>query len=232
MVDITLRRGNRGFITGTSGSGKTTLALRLAEAMPAPLVVIDTKWDPGVEAWAKKNKIKLWTRKDPPNWRAIKEDIVIRFRSSWLAHPEDIDWWLGQAFTCPFVPSIYIDEGYQVGASARRMGEGVAGIWTRGRVFGFVTLIGAQRPVEISKFVITESDRLYVGALRTKADLVKMRDDTGEPELAIPLPKKKFWFVDRDENTVTEMKPLDVSKPGGYSREDRLMTRKKMARIK
>jgi energy-coupling factor transporter ATP-binding protein EcfA2 len=232
MVDITLRRGNRGFITGTSGSGKTTLALALAEAMPAPLVVVDTKWDPNLLTWAKRNKIKIWTKTDPPKWQAIKEDILIRFRASWLSHPEDIDWWLGQAFYCPYVPSIYIDEGYQVGATSRKMGEGVSGLWTRGRVFGFVTLIGAQRPVEISKFVVTESDKLYIGSLQTKADRLTIEAMTGEPDARIRLPKRSFLFIDRDENICATLKPLDLGKQGGYSREERYLTRKKMVRIK
>jgi|SRR6516165_135959 len=232
MVDVTIRRGSRGFATGTSGSGKTTLCLALAEAMPSPLIVVDTKWDPGILAWAKRNRIRIWTKKDPPRWPNIKEDVVVRFRSEWLSHPEDIDWWLGQAFLCPFVPSIYIDEGYQVGATSSRIGAGVSGLWTRGRVFGMATLIATQRPVWINKFVITESDKIFSGRLKHIDDRKKMFAITGNQEVLKLLPKQQFFFIDQDEDEAVLLKPLDLGKTRVYSRQERLATRKKMVKIK
>lgn len=232
MVDLTLRPGNRGFITGTSGSGKTTLALALCEAMPAPLVVLDTKYDPGIAAWAKRHKIRIWNKRDMPDWRKIREDIVVRPRSDWLAHPEDIDWWLGQAFYCPYVPSIYIDEGYQVGATSSRIGEGVSGLWTRGRVFGIVSLIGTQRPAWINKFVITESDHLYIGCLRLEDDRKKIAQATGQTEALDRLAKRHFMYINQDEDRLSFLKPLDMNRPSAYLPKERHLTMRKMQRIR
>lgn len=217
MVDISLKRGSRGFITGTSGSGKSTLALALCEAMPAPLVIVDTKYDPGIGAWAKRNKIKIETKK-MPDWSGIKNDVVVRPPEDWLANPDDIDWWLGQAFKCKFVPSIYIDEGYQVGATPHKMGKGVTGLWTRGRVFGFRTLIGAQRPNNISPFAITESDVLYIGALPLETDRQKVYAATGEKDVLIKQPKKSFLYIRRDEDGTVQLKPLDITKTSQYDK--------------
>lgn len=227
MVDISLKRGSRGFITGTSGSGKSTLALALCEAMPSPLIIVDTKYDPGIGAWAKRNKVKIEAKK-MPEWKSIKGDMVIRPPEDWLANPDDIDWWLGQAFTCKYVPSIYIDEGYQVGATPHKMGRGVTALWTRGRAFGFRTLIGAQRPNNISPFAITESDVLYIGALPLESDRQKVYAATGEKEVLIRQPKKSFLYIRRDEDGVIKLKPIDISNPSQYHAVERKDTLQKV----
>lgn len=230
MVDISLKRGSRGFITATSGGGKTTMALALCEAMPSPLVIVDTKYDPGIGAWARKNKVRIESKK-MPDWKSIKGDLVVRPDETWLANPEDIDWWLGQAFKCKYVPSIYIDEGYQVGATPHKMGQGVTALWTRGRVFGFRTLIGAQRPNNISPFAITESDVLYIGALPLETDRQKVYAATGEKDVLERVPKRTFLYIRRDQEGAVRLKPLDISLASLYRGKERKDTLSKFPRL-
>jgi len=231
MVDISITAGKRGFICGTAGSGKTTLALSLVEAWPSPIVVVDTKYDPGIEAWAKRNKIRIHMKKDMPDFRQIKTDIIVRPPAAWLAKPIDIDWWLGQAFYCPYIPSVYIDEGYQVGATTSRLGEGVSGLWSRSRVFGMRCLIGAQRPAWLNKFVMTESNYLYVGRLNNLDDRKAIVNNTGQLEALERQPAHQFLFIRQDGSDPVRLKPLDVSKGSLYDRADRNETRTKMRKV-
>lgn len=229
QVDISLKAGSRGFICGRSGSGKTTLALRLCEGMPSPLVILDTKYDPDLKKWAKSLGIPIETKR-MPEWRHIKSDVVIRPPADWIAHPEDIDWWLGQAFTCRYVPSIYLDEGYQCGAGTGRLGQGVSGLWTRGRAFGFRSLIGTQRPAFISRFVISESDQLYVGLLIIEDDRVKIFKDTGQPRALEMQPDHRFLFIRQNGSEPVQLKPLDIGASSLYDAATRNITRRKLRR--
>lgn len=227
-LNIALTRGARGFICGMSGSGKTTLALALCQAMPSPLVVLDTKYDPGISAWARRNRIKMVRKM--PDWRKIDRDMVIRPPEDWLAHPEDIDWWLGQAFQCRYVPSIYVDEGYQAGAGSSRMGEGVAGLWTRGRVFGMHLLIGTQRPRFISRFVITESDRIYEGRLMLEDDRKAILSATGQPAAMRLMEPRHFLFLRQDGSPPVIINPLVIKSAPEYNADNRAETRIRMKR--
>ena len=229
QTNIALERGSRAFICGTSGSGKTTLALALMQVCPSPLVILDTKYDPGIAAWARKNGIRI-EKKRMPDWRKIDRDLVIRPPADWLSHPEDIDWWLGQAFNCKYIPSIYVDEGYQAGAGSNRMGEGVAGLWTRGRVFGMRLMIGTQRPRFISRFVITESDRIYEGRLMLEDDRKALVAGTGQPAALEIMKPRHFLFIRQDGSEPLIINDLVIRTAPEYNRNNRLQTRVRMRR--
>jgi energy-coupling factor transporter ATP-binding protein EcfA2 len=227
-MDISIKEGSRAFITGMSGSGKTTLSLKLCEAMPSPLIIVDTKYDPSIKQWGMKNGVPVKVMRKMIPWQSIKEDIIIRPDPSWIAEPEDIDWWLGQAFYCRSVPSIFIDEGYMVGATNTRMGEGVTGLWTRGRAFGMRCLIGTQRPAFISKFVITESDVLFIGMLKSEDDRKTLLKCTGLPEVKVEQEANRFLYVRQNGAPVVSLKKLDIAAPSLYAGKDRRNTRRPM----
>lgn len=210
-VSVALKRGSRAFITGFSGSGKTTFALRLCDALPSPLVIVDTKYDPSILAWAKRNNTKIFrSLRRLPNWKTLDRDIVFRPPPELLAHPMEIDRWLGGAFQAKYIPSIYIDEGYQVGATANRMGAGVTGLWTRGRARGMRILIGAQRPAWITRFVLTESDAHFVGYLPHVEDRKTMFDVTGRRQLLEQAPMHYFWYSTPRLREPELLLPLDI----------------------
>lgn len=228
-VDVSIQPGSRAFICGQSGAGKTTFAMALCEGMPSPLIVLDTKYDPGISAWAKRLGIPI-EKKRMPDWKQIKHDVVVRPPPDWITHPEDIDWWLGQAFTCKYIPSIFIDEGYQAGASSSRMGDGVTGLWTRGRAFGMRLLLGTQRPAWISRFVLTESDVNFIGFLAHPDDRKTLFGTTGAKETLTPVPRHHFLFTKSDGSKAVLLKPLAVKRPVIYNRDNRADTRRRMKR--
>lgn len=199
-INITLGPGNRGFITGSSGSGKTTVALALVDAMPSPRIILDTKRDPGIKKWAERNNIQFF--EGLPDWKKIEDDLIVQPNPEEIADPDLIDQWLGNAFFCKWAPSIYIDEGYQSGASNRKLGVGVTGLWTRGRALGFCTLIGTQRPAWISSFVITESDHYYCMRLTDDKDREKMAGFMNNVEVENPIKQKYFWYCEQGDDAV------------------------------
>lgn len=141
-----------------------------------------------------------------PDWRSIENDLIVRPPADWIDQPEDLDWWCGLAFQCRFVPTLYIDEVYQVGRLGQ--GPGIIGLWTRGRAFGFRSIAGAQRPAWVSRFVISESDYHFVGHLRDARDRKAVAQSIGSPEIEQLLPKRKFFRGNADEG-ISVIGPID-----------------------
>lgn len=208
-VSVALKRGSRVFLTGFSGSGKTTFGLRLCEAMPSPLVIVDTKPSPAIRDWGKANAIRITRR--PPDWSKLDRDIIYRPDADMLSRPMMIDAWLGEAFNGKYIPSIYIDEGYQVGAVANKMGKGVTGLFSRGRERGMRVLFGAQRPAWITRFVMTEADHHIVGFLPHDEDRKTMYSVTGKREMLEPMDHDfQFWYSTPGRQPPVLLKPLDI----------------------
>lgn len=206
--DLTPKSPSRTFVTGTSGSGKTELSLAMAVLSPKPLIIIDTKYDPSIKDFSKRHGIKIVY--ELPDWRRIKDDIIVRPPAECIANPKVIDAWLGDAFDCKYVPTILIDEGYQVGASSRALGVGVSGLWTRGRAFGMRTIFCAQRPAWISRFVLTESDTYYIGYLKDETDRKALATSLGEPILREPMGPRKFYYI-KNGRSALKLAPLDLN---------------------
>lgn len=208
-IDISLKKGSRVFLTGFSGSGKTTLALHLCEAMPPPLVIVDTKPSPAIRSWARGHKIRITSK--PFDWSRLEQDIVFRPPPEMLAHPMSIDEWIGGAFRAKYIPSIYIDEGLQVGASSSRVGKGVTGLFSRGRERGMRVLFGTQRPAWISQYVMTEADAHLVGYLPRREDRKILYDITGKEELRDNPPEDyQFWYSRPGRQPATLLQPIDI----------------------
>lgn len=205
--NLTPASPSRIFVTGTSGSGKTELSLAMAALSPKPLVVIDTKYDPSIKDFSKRHGIKIVY--DLPDWRGIKNDVIIRPPAEYIANPKLIDAWLAGAFDCKYVPTILIDEGYQVGASNRSLGIGVSGLWTRGRAFGMRTIFCAQRPAWISRFVLTESDTYFIGYLKDETDRKALATSLGEPALKQTLGPRKFFYI-KNGAPAKKLLPIDI----------------------
>lgn len=216
-VDLTLKPGSRTYITGSSGSGKSTFALKCIEKCPSPLVILNTKFDPHLHDFAEHHGIQIV--EEMPDWRKLKESVLIEPSPRWISNPLAIDKWLGEAFYCKYIPTIYVDEGYQVGATSNRLGEGVSGLWTRGRALGFRVMIGTQRPKFISRFVLTESDTLYTGYLRTADDRDYLSKEYGEPYLKNEIERYHFLKVVPGEK-IQLINPVDMRTYWDYCRLD------------
>lgn len=207
QFDLTPQSPSRTFVTGTSGSGKTELSLAMAVLAPKPLIIIDTKYDPSIKDFSKRHGIPIIY--DLPDWRGIKNDVIVRPPPECIANPKLIDEWLADAFECKFVPTILIDEGYQVGATNRALGVGVSGLWTRGRAFGMRTIFCAQRPAWISKFILTESDTYFIGYLKDDGDRKALATSLGEPALRETLGPRKFHYIKNGQQAL-KLAPLKL----------------------
>lgn len=217
-ADVTLYPGSRGFICGASGSGKTTFALELVLGMQGPRVIVNTKHDPGIdkfcETWG-------WEVVDYlPDWGSIEEDVCVRPDPSLLVNDgELIDKWLGGALHAKYVLSIYLDEGYQVGAKSNKKGEGVTRLWTLSRAKGFTCLLGSQRPAWLSLFVLTESDRYYIGRLALDDDRKRMAEVTGDPRVLQIQQPKHFWYCVPGRPSIS-LAPIAISEPEVLDTDD------------
>lgn len=228
-MDLTVPRASRTFIVGQTGSGKSTLAQELVARAPKPLVILDTKWDPGIKSWARHHGVKI--KYKMPEWKTIEEDMIVRPPADWLAQPGDLDWWLGAAFDCRYTPTVFIDEGYQVGATTHSIGSGLTSLWTRGRAFGFRTVVGAQRPAWISRFILSESDTYYIGHLADARDRKALAEAIGEPTVREAIPHRWFYRI-RHGEPVQLLKPLDIEKLKAYRRNNARLTREKRESMK
>lgn len=201
--EIGLRSGDRGVIVGKSGSGKTFLGLEIARHMPRPLVIVDTKYSASIKSFAEENGFPIVStiKKAPDDvciWRPTDID---------LADPKLLDEGL-QRLLDGKPCSVYIDELYQFHINGKA-GPGLIGLYTRGREAGFCTLGGAQRPVWISLFCLTEANHFYIMRLDLPQDTKRMADVSGSPEVAEWVPNRWFWYIEEGDDPVL-MHPLTI----------------------
>ena len=195
-------------LIGQSGAGKTTLGLALAETMPLPLVVADTKWSDAIKKWGIENDAKFTSEFITPK----KDEIIIwRPEPDDLADPYLLDAEIDAMVRSHRICSVYIDELYQFHKGGRA-GPGIIGLYTRGREIGFTTLAGSQRPAWISSFCLTESDQFFVMRLTLLADRKKIGEIMGAPQvIENELQPRWLWHARNGENPVL-IRPLDLAK--------------------
>ncbi len=211
MLRLSVPRGTRGILIGQSGSGKTTLALALADTMPPPLLVVDTKWSKGIGDWAKSRDVEI-VHEFPSLKKLRKGDdfaVVWRPEPDLLGEPMALDAHLDDLVRSRETCSVYIDELYQL-HRAGRAGPGLIGLYTRGREMGFTTLAGSQRPAWVSAFCLTESDQYYIMRLLMRDDRKKVGEMMGAPQIADEiLPEHWFWHAKQGAEPVL-IRPLKV----------------------
>lgn len=210
--------GERALIVGQTGSGKTAFATWLLIRIPtAPVIIYDTKEE------AKFPKLpnsvivqslgELKEQYDNPE----VDYIVFRPPVEMLAHPDQLDDLLFYHYT-HFKHSVaYIDEMYSF-HNHGRAGRGLVALYTRGRSRGITTIGSTQRPVMVSRFAVTEAQKIYAFRLGDKADRKRLSDVI--PNFAdLPLPPKHgFYFYESGEDNPELFKPikLDPSLDTGY----------------
>lgn len=208
-MDIRLRRASRGMLLGKTGSGKSRLALELIDAMPLPVLIVDTKYSRGIGDAAIINEWEI-VDKIP---RKLTDVVVWRPSADMLADPYSMDAELDRLVRHHAICSIYIDELYQLHRNGRA-GPGVIGLWTRGREMGFTTLAASQRPAWISTFCLTESDQYYIFTLTQLDDRKRLAESLGTPVIVDQiLDKYWFWYVRQGEEAV-------LCQPYDYGNED------------
>ena len=206
QIVLNMPRRSRGMLIGQSGAGKTTLGLALAQTMPRPLLVADTKYSAAIAEWGEHNDAIISDHFVVPR----KDEIIIwRPSPDELANPDLLDAELDAVVRQHKICSIYIDELYQFHKSGRA-GPGIIGLYTRGREMGFTTLAGSQRPSWVSAFCLTESDQFFVMRLTLPTDRKKIGEIMGAPQvIATELPPRWLWHAKAGEDPVL-IKPLKL----------------------
>lgn len=216
--NLILSDGERGLIIGQTGSGKTAFAAWMLRRIPrSPIVLYDTK-DEQKFARLPNSRI-VTTVKDAAEALDNGEIDYIIFRPSIsiLTSPEALDALLMQHYENWKGVDIYIDELYSF-HNGGKAGDGLVALLTRGRSRGISTLMATQRPAWISRFCITEAQKLYVFKLVDKADKKRIGDVIPDFANMPDPPKHGFYFFESGDEQPTRFGPvrLDDGQDTGY----------------
>ena len=210
--------GERALIVGQTGSGKTAFATWLLIRIPtAPVIIYDTKEEAKFPKLP--NSVVVHTLEQLKGEYENPEVDYIVFRPpvEMLAKPDELDDLLFYHYTHFRNSVAYIDEMYSF-HNHGRAGKGLVALYTRGRSRGITTIGSTQRPVMVSRFAITEAQKIYAFRLGDKADRKRLGDVI--PNFAdLPLPPKHgFYFYESGEDAPELFKPikLDPSLDTGY----------------
>lgn len=219
-VDIRLKPGERGLLVGQTGSGKTYAAAWLLRHSEQRCIILDTKTepvftklpegkpdDPMSETLAVVHSIADMLRE----YRDVKRGadyVVVRPSNEEVAKPALLDAYLSAIYeTCRDV-MVLIDEAYQfhTGATA---GPGLVGLLTRGRARALTTLVATQRPAWLSRFALTESQRMYIFRLTDRKDWARLAEMVpGIPKEGVKLPPYGYLYYVQGDDAYRRMAPL------------------------
>lgn len=168
--------GEKLLIVGQNGSGKTGFASWVLERMPtSPTIIYDTKDEPKFAALKKSRIVTTWDEVIEAADDGESDFIVFRPPLADLNDPDQLDSYLLAHYEMfPQVPA-YIDEAYSFHKNSRE-GPGLTALFTRGRSRGITTIISSQRPARISRFCITEAQRVAAFRLTDRKDRQRLAD--------------------------------------------------------
>lgn len=202
-MSILLEKGNRGLLVGKTGSGKSQNAMfQLKHAPVWPVFMLDTKIEDAffsvpdspddldvVHSMADLIAIRKRPAKDWPNYVLIRPSAD-EVRA--VAPLDEYSHFLYNNFGPCF---IYYDELYNWHDNGRP-GSGLMNLLTRGRSRGKTTLMATQRPVWVSRFCLTESDKFYIHKLNDDRDKASLSAVVPNIERVPTAPKYHFWHYD------------------------------------
>jgi hypothetical protein len=196
LSEIIPRQTDRAVIIGHTGSGKTVLAKHLLQWKPYT-VVYDSK---GTIDWP---EYELHT-----NLRSIGNTLYPRliYRPDIDSQNENIvekffEWVYERRNT-----TLYVDEVYSI-ASRTYMPKYYQAILTRGRERNTVAWNSTQRPKEIPKFLLSESEHYYIFRLRLPQDRKEVEEVSGIDSQAIyDLPAHTFLYSNAAGDKLPAMK--------------------------
>ena len=213
--------GERALIVGQTGSGKTAFATWLMARIPiAPIIIYDTKEETKFPKLP--NSVIVNDINGVANEYENPEVDYIIFRPpvELLSKPLELDALLMFHYTNFRNSVCYIDEAYSF-HNQGRAGPGLVALMTRGRSRSITTIISSQRPAMLSRFAITESQKIYVFRLADKADRKRLSDVIPNfADLDLP-PKHGFYYFESGEDFPELFKPikLDAALNTGYTDE-------------
>lgn len=205
-----IKPGTRTTVVGRTGSGKTSLACWLMEKRSLQhWVIFNPKHTAGYKNMADAVILNKWDARKFD--KAISEHrfVIINFARNELNH-EYMD------AVVSFIHESYDDIGFcfdELYYMHKNMepGEGMVGLYTRGRERNQSVLGLVQRPKRISLFCFSEVDYVAGMALNLEGDRKRMVEATGDERFIHSLHKYVWrWYnVDADSSTLWGAVPLN-----------------------
>jgi energy-coupling factor transporter ATP-binding protein EcfA2 len=213
------QEGERALIVGQTGSGKTAFAAWMLRRLPSsPAVIYDTKDEEKFRALVPHRVVETISEMIEAADDETVDYVIVRPTVHLLRDPDALDEFLMAHYERLRKIPAYIDEAYTFHKNGQA-GPGLIGLLTRGRSRGITTILSTQRPSFISRFCVTESQRLYLFRLTDKADKKRVGDVV--PDFAdMPNPPKHgFYFFETGEEAPRLMQPvkLDPALNVGYT---------------
>lgn len=211
LKDIGLKYGDRAALIGMTGMGKSELARHLLQPFEHVHVFDEKneiKWPgyeiaKGIKAYLQ--KANAVTLKFGP--RTFKYPRLI-YRPT-IAELEDLDVY-NEFFRMIYLRGktvCFVDEVFAVCPHGRKSPSYFKAVLTRGRSKEITGLFATQRPVDIPKVVITESNQKYIFRLQDFDDRKRIEKCTGiDEERILTLPKFQFFFKSFDQAFYKPMK--------------------------
>jgi hypothetical protein len=219
-MNILLEKGNRGLLVGKTGSGKSQNAMwQLKNACVGPVFILDTKIEDAffsvpedheeLDVVHNIDQLRAIAKRPSKEW---PDFVLIRPGAEEVrAHTplDDYTHFLYNNFGPCF---IYFDELYNWHDNGRA-GSGLMNLLTRGRSRGKTTLMATQRPVWVSRFCLTESDKFYVHKLNDERDKQSLAAVIPNMERTPSAPKYHFWHYDTgaDMDAPVLFKPVPLT---------------------
>lgn len=190
------RQGQHMIVTGRTGSGKTTVCAALMYARQNVLSIrtkSDTARIPGAKIRTAKAFVDAELKSGEPN-RFLLDPPFERQRDT-IASALDAVWSEGGW-------TVYVDELYYL-SEQLKLGDKVNMLLTQGRSKGITVVNGAQRPVHVSRFALSEATHVisFGGDRRDVKTLSEAVDDSFAGEVA-KLGRYEFaWYYVPERRT-------------------------------
>lgn len=204
-----IKPGTRTTVTGRTGSGKTSLARYLMEKRSRQhWVIFNPKHTAGYKDMEGAIVLNKWEAKKFDKAIGEHRFVILNFAKNETNH-EFMDAVVSYLHDTYDELGFCFDELYYMHKNMEP-GEGMVGLYTRGRERKQSVLGLVQRPKRISLFCYSEADYIAGMALNLESDRKRMVEATGDERFIHPLPKYVWrWYnVDADSSRLWGAVPL------------------------